>query len=90
MPIQIVEVGMTTTSKLSQRRAQACVDYLISKGISIERMKAVGYGENKPLEGLECDAIADLSTQEEQEAAHQKNRRCSFTPVRNDKPLKDN
>ena len=75
--------------KLSQRRAQACVDYLISKGISLERMKAVGYGENKPLEGLECGAIADLTTQEEQEAAHQKNRRCSFTPMK-DKPLKDN
>ena len=68
--------------KLSQRRAQACVDYLVTKGISRERMKAVGYGESDPLEGLECDAISSLSTQEEQEAAHQKNRRCSFNVVK--------
>jgi hypothetical protein len=30
------------------------------------------------MEGLECDAISDLSTAEEQEAAHQKNRRTQF------------
>ena len=75
--------------ELSQRRAQACVEYLITKGISVERMKAVGYGESKPIEGLECDAIEGLSTVEEQEAAHQKNRRCSFIPVYEGTP-KDN
>ena len=71
--------GNDYNQKLSQRRAQSCVDYLISKGIPSGRMKAVGYGEDRPkMEGLECDAISDLSTAEEQEAAHQKNRRTQF------------
>ncbi len=35
---------------LSEKRAQSCVDYLISKGIPGERMKAKGYGEKRPLE----------------------------------------
>jgi peptidoglycan-associated lipoprotein len=33
-------------SDLSQRRAQSVVDYLISKGISPQRLVAKGYGEN--------------------------------------------
>jgi len=36
--------------ELSQKRAQACVDYLISKGIHPSRLKAAGYGEGQPLE----------------------------------------
>ena len=77
--------------KLSQRRAQACVDYLVTKGISVERMKALDYGETKPLmKGLECDAISDLSTVEEQEAAHQKNRRTQFIVLRSDYVPNDN
>ena len=34
--------------RLSQRRAQSCVDYLISKGIAADRMIAVGMGEKEP------------------------------------------
>ncbi|MFN8299378.1 MAG: OmpA family protein [Chitinophagales bacterium] len=34
--------------KLSQARAQSCVDYLISKGIAKDRMVPKGYGESKP------------------------------------------
>lgn len=34
--------------KLSQARAQSCVDYLISKGITKNRLVAQGYGESKP------------------------------------------
>lgn len=34
--------------RLSQRRAQAVVDYLISKGVDGSRLKAVGYGESQP------------------------------------------
>ncbi len=83
--------GDDYNQKLSQRRAQSCVDYLIFKGIPAERMKAVGYGEAKPkMEGLECDAIADLSTSEEQEAAHQKNRRTQFIVLNFDYVPKDN
>jgi len=35
--------------KLSQKRAQECVDYIISKGISGRRIFARGYGEEKPI-----------------------------------------
>jgi outer membrane protein OmpA-like peptidoglycan-associated protein len=35
--------------KLSQQRADAVRDFLISKGIDKQRVKAVGYGEERPL-----------------------------------------
>jgi len=34
---------------LSQRRANAVVNYLVNKGIDMRRLTAVGYGEEKPL-----------------------------------------
>lgn len=54
--------------KLSQRRAQSCVDYLIEKGVPISSIKAKGYGEsrlvNECSDGVECS-----------EEKHQENRR---------------
>lgn len=52
----VVEVNAHTDSRgssnynrnLAQRRAKSCVDYLISKGIPAERLKAIGYGEDEP------------------------------------------
>ncbi len=35
--------------KLSQKRAESVVKYLVSKGIGPERLKAKGYGESKPI-----------------------------------------
>ncbi len=35
---------------LSQRRAEAVRDYLVSKGISADRLRARGYGESQPIE----------------------------------------
>jgi len=35
--------------KLSQRRAQAVVDYLISKGVKSASLKVVGYGKSNPI-----------------------------------------
>ncbi len=34
---------------LSERRAKACYDYLISQGISSNRMSHTGYGESRPI-----------------------------------------
>jgi outer membrane protein OmpA-like peptidoglycan-associated protein len=52
--------------RLSQRRAQSVVNYLIKKGISKTRLVAIGYGEEKP--------IATNDTEE----GRQKNRRTEF------------
>ena len=60
--------------KLSQRRAQAAVDYLVSQGIAKSRLIAKGYGErkllNKCADGVKC-------TEEE----HQLNRRTEMKVV---------
>ncbi|MXV52185.1 OmpA family protein [Pedobacter sp. HMF7647] len=57
---------------LSQRRAKSAVNYIISKGISSDRLKAKGYGETKLLNrcanGVKCT-----------KADHQLNRRTEFT-----------
>jgi outer membrane protein OmpA-like peptidoglycan-associated protein len=66
---------------LSQRRAQAAVDYIVSKGISKDRITAKGYGErqllNKCSDGVPC-------TEEE----HQWNRRTEFKVTGKDMNLK--
>jgi len=53
--------------KLSEKRAQAVVDYLISRGISFNRLAAKGFGESMPL-------VRNASN----EKGHQKNRRTTF------------
>lgn len=35
--------------RLSQERAQAAVDYLVTLGIAAQRLRAVGYGESQPV-----------------------------------------
>jgi outer membrane protein OmpA-like peptidoglycan-associated protein/tetratricopeptide (TPR) repeat protein len=68
--------GDAYNEKLSQRRAQSCVDYLINNGISTSRLVSKGYGEKKL---IKTDAeIAKLKFEEEKEAAHQENRRTEF------------
>ncbi len=34
---------------LSQNRAQAVVDYLIFKGVDPAQLRAIGYGQEKPI-----------------------------------------
>ncbi len=57
--------------KLSDRRAKAAVDYLVSRGISRNRMQAKGYGESQLLNHC-SDNVA--CTKE----AHQENRRTEI------------
>ena len=79
--------------RLSERRAQSVIDYLVEKGISRDRLQPHGYGESRPKtvtkriarlypqfkEGdtLTEEFIEQLSP-EDQEAADQINRRTEF------------
>ncbi len=73
---------------LAQRRAQACVDYLVNeKGISKDRLQAKGFGEDRPLKlpngtVLTEKYINTQKTKAEQEVLHQLNRRTIFRVVR--------
>ncbi len=58
---------------LSQRRAEAAVEYLISQGIANDRIAPVGYGENAPAVDCACQRCS--------EDEHQINRRTSFRIV---------
>ncbi len=58
-----------TNMDLSQRRAQAVVDYLVGKGVSPSRVSAKGFGPDRP--------IADNATR----LGRSKNRRVQFTKV---------
>ena len=84
-PTIIIELAAHTDSRdsdkknliLSQNRAQSCVNYLISKGIDPARMIPKGYGETRLR--ISDAEIKAMKTKEEQEAAHQKNRRTEFS-----------
>ncbi|HLU67674.1 MAG TPA: OmpA family protein [Kofleriaceae bacterium] len=45
-----------SNKKLSQRRANACRDYLVSKGIDPGRIKTVGYGAERPIASNDTEA----------------------------------
>lgn len=86
--------------KLSNARAQSCVDYLISKGIKPDRIVAKGYGESMPRvitkdlakkysyfkEGdvLTEEFITKLKDNAKIEVAHQLNRRTEFSVISTD------
>ncbi len=85
---------------LSQRRAQSVVNYLIEKGIAPARLTAKGYGKSQPKVvdeqmavqysflrngvTLTEDYINSLPDKNEQEIAHQINRRTEFRVLRTD------
>ncbi len=58
-------------AELSQRRAQSAVTYLTALGIDARRMRAVGYGEQRPAVVCDCESCS--------EDQHQANRRTAFT-----------
>lgn len=89
-----------TNDTLSQRRAQSCVDFLVdSLGVDPERLVAKGYGERIPRK-LERDIVSRGITftkgtvltpdyikslpKNQQEAAHDLNRRTEFLILRDD------
>lgn len=101
-PDMVIELSSHTDSRggnqynesLSQRRADSAKKWLTERGIAVERIKAVGYGEKQPAtvdaaiveenphlqEGwvLDFNVISKLFPKENREAAHQVNRRTEF------------
>ncbi|MDE6449662.1 MAG: OmpA family protein, partial [Muribaculaceae bacterium] len=88
--------------KLSQRRAQSVIDYLISAGIQPDRLQAQGYGKSRPktitkklarefpqfTEGTELTAeYIDTLDPENREVADQINRRTEFQVLSTDYPM---
>lgn len=79
-PAIIVEIGANTDSKgddkynmrLSQARAQSVVDYLVQKGIPVERLQAKGYGETNQI------APNTLPNGKDNPEGRQLNRRTEF------------
>ncbi len=81
-PVIKVELASHTDSRasddynktLSQNRANAAVDYLVSKGIDKTRLKPIGYGETKLLN--QCGNGIDCA-----ESQHQLNRRTEMKVI---------
>lgn len=83
---------------LSQRRAESARKWLLAKGIASSRIQAKGYGEAQPKpvnekmaaeylfmtmkDTLTQTFIDNLETKEQQEAAHQLNRRTEFKIIK--------
>ncbi|MDC1188768.1 OmpA family protein [Flavobacteriales bacterium] len=82
-PDIIIEIGSHTDAigsdaynqKLSQKRAQSVVNYLIGKGIARKRLQAKGYGEKEP---IAANKNADGSDNPE---GRQMNRRTEFRVI---------
>ncbi len=82
-PTMVIELGSHTDSRgdaqvnlnLSTKRAQAAVDYIVSKGINRNRILAKGYGEselaNSCADGVSCTEIE-----------HQQNRRTTVKIIK--------
>ena len=90
-------------NKLSQQRADACIAYLVSKGIDAGQLVAKGMGEKEPFVIEEKEGrfkVGDVLTEsyikkirfkKNREKAHQYNRRTSFKVLREDYvPTNDN
>lgn len=82
-PTYYVELGSHTDARgnnaynedLSQKRSESAVDYIVSEGISRERIKAKGYGETRIMNGCVDEVPCSV-------AQHQENRRTEFTVVK--------
>ena len=81
---------------LSQKRADACVSYLIEQGIEESRLEAVGMGEVEPLtlqddrsgftkgDVLSQEFIESIRSKRRRNLAHQMNRRTDFKQIETD------
>lgn len=83
-PGMVIELGSHTDSRgsaslnrsLSDKRAKASANYIISKGIARNRISGRGYGKSR-LKISDAE-IQKASTEAEKEALHEQNRRTEF------------
>lgn len=68
------------STNITQRRAQAVVSYLVSKGIEKDRLIPKGYFNKKLL--ISEVEIKAMKSKTDQELAHQKNRRTVFVIIK--------
>lgn len=85
-----------SNQRLSQKRADACVEYLVSIGIDPGQLVAVGVGEKEPFvienkdgrfkqgDVLTESYIRKIKFKKNRQKAHQYNRRTSFKVLRED------
>ncbi|TYA78527.1 OmpA family protein [Seonamhaeicola marinus] len=82
-PEMTIEIGSHTdirghkayNKELSQKRATSTKEYLVSQGISANRIIAIGYGESQPIQKCETE---DACSEEQ----HETNRRSEFVITR--------
>jgi outer membrane protein OmpA-like peptidoglycan-associated protein/Tol biopolymer transport system component len=86
-PSMVIELGSHTDCRgnsasnisLSDKRAKASAAYIVSKGISQDRITGKGYGETKPVNKCKCEGAMMVPCTEEE---HQMNRRTEFIIVK--------
>lgn len=86
-PSIVIELGSHTDCRssfasnetLSDNRAKSSAAYIVSKGISADRIYGKGYGEKEILNGCTCEGSVKSTCSEEE---HQKNRRTVFKIVK--------
>ena len=86
-PTMVIELGSHTDCRssaqynmaLSDRRAKASAEYVVSKGIEKARIYGKGYGEAKLVNGCACEGPIKPTCSE---AEHQLNRRTEFVIVK--------
>jgi outer membrane protein OmpA-like peptidoglycan-associated protein len=86
-PTMVIELGSHTdcrssasyNASLSDKRAKASAQYVISKGIDSSRIYGKGYGETKLINSCACEGTVKSSCSEQE---HQLNRRTEFVIVK--------
>jgi outer membrane protein OmpA-like peptidoglycan-associated protein/tetratricopeptide (TPR) repeat protein len=86
-PSIVIELGSHTDCRsskkynqsLSDKRAKASAEYIVSKGIAVNRIYGKGYGESKLINDCGCEGPKKSSCTEEE---HQLNRRTEFLIVK--------
>lgn len=86
-PTMVIELGSHTDCRssasynmtLSDKRAKSSAAYIISKGVSKDRIYGKGYGESKLINKCECEGKRIVPCTEEE---HQANRRTEFIIIK--------